>query len=51
MEQTNINNMKLFYQIPIVEEIPMDKILEDPFCGVSGGEYDPKPGEFDPDSD
>ena len=51
MEQTNINNMKRFYQIPIVEEILLDAILEEPFCGVSGGEYDPKPGGFDDDSD
>lgn len=43
--------MKKNYQIPIVEEILLDKILEDPFCGVSGGEYDPTPGHFDDDSD
>ena len=42
---------KKLYQIPHLEEIPLGGLLEEPFCGVSGGEYDPKPGGFDDDSD
>ena len=43
--------MKKNYQIPIVEEILLDKILEDPFCGASIGDYSGQPGTFDDDSD
>lgn len=39
------------YQIPLWEEIPLAGLLEEPFCGLSGGEYDPTPGHFDDDSD
>ena len=39
------------YQIPLWEEIPLAGLLEEPFCGMSGGEYDPTPGHFDDDSD
>ncbi len=42
--------MKRDYKIPLIEILSLDDNLE-PFCGVSGGGYDPKPGEFDPDSD
>ena len=43
--------MKKTYQIPLSEELLLSAMLEVPFCGVSGGEYDPKPGGFDDDSD
>ena len=43
--------MRKVYQIPLSKELLLGAMLEDPFCGVSGGEYNPNPGEFDPDSD
>lgn len=43
--------MKKIYQIPLSEELFLGAMLEDPFCGVSGGGYEPKPGEYDDDSD
>ena len=49
--QNHIFMTKKLYQIPHLEEIPLGGLLEEPFCGVSGGEYDPKPGGFDDDSD
>lgn len=42
---------KQLYQIPLLEEIPLGGLLEEPFCGFSGGGYNPKPGEYDDDSD
>ena len=42
---------KRLYQIPLLEEIPLGGLLEDPFCGVSGGGYEPKPGVYDDDTD
>ena len=43
--------MKHIYQVPLVEEILIADWLEDPFCQMSGGEYNPTPGGFDDDSD
>ena len=42
---------KRLYQIPTLEEIPLGGLLEEPFCGFSGGDYNPTPGGFDDDSD
>ena len=42
--------MKKLYKIPLFEVLSLAETLE-PFCGVSGGEYNPTPGEFDDDSD
>jgi hypothetical protein len=37
------------YDQPLAELIPMLPL--ECYCGISGGEYNPKPGEFDEDSD
>lgn len=43
---------KQLYQIPLLEEIPLGGLLEEPFCGgISGGGYNPKDDEYDDDSD
>ena len=43
--------MKKLYKIPLIEVLSLAETLE-PFCGVSGGEYNPtEPQPFDPDSD
>ncbi len=42
--------MKRDYKIPLIEILSLDDNLE-PFCGVSGGGYDPTPGVYDDDSD
>ena len=42
--------MKRDYKIPLIETLLLDDNLE-PFCGVSGGGYDPTPGVYDDDSD
>ena len=37
------------YDQPLAELIPMLPL--ECYCGISGGGYEPKPGEFDEDSD